>query len=344
MKYVNRKAMIIRDSGRSSDFITPSFGYGCLYKCNYCYMRRNNKKRLTIASNTNEILDTIARHLWLLKWPKIPNQTHKTYYTYDFSCNEDYVLHARYHEWEKLFDYFKHEPKAMGTAATKYVNKKLLDYNANRKVRIRFSIMPQVLADKLEPNTSKIVDRIKAVNNFYEAGYDVHLNYSPIIMYDDFVKDYCENFINHIKPHAIFLSGGANPGRIPERDKTEFAMINYAEQKKLPLLAICRGMQMLVKEAGSSLSKIDGHVATRHPLIQKDDTLPLPKQVNSYHNWGITKQSLSGELLPFAKATDGTIEGYVHRNHKVGGIMWHPERESSPLKSDCEMIKRHFGI
>jgi spore photoproduct lyase len=194
MEYVNRKAMIIRDSGRSSDFITPSFGYGCLYKCNYCYMRRNNKKRLTIASNTNEILDTIARHLWLLKWPKIPNQTHKTYYTYDFSCNEDYVLHARYHEWEKLFDYFKHEPKAMGTAATKYVNKKLLDYNANRKVRIRFSIMPQVLADKLEPNTSKIIDRIKAVNDFYEAGYDVHLNYSPIIMYDDFVKDYTNLF------------------------------------------------------------------------------------------------------------------------------------------------------
>jgi len=217
MDYVNRKAMIIRDSGRSSDFITPSFGYGCLYKCNYCYMRRNNKKRLTIASNTNEILDTIARHLWLLKWPKIPNQTHKTYYTYDFSCNEDYVLHARYHEWEKLFDYFKHEPKAMGTAATKYVNKKLLDYNANRKVRIRFSIMPQVLADKLEPNTSKIIDRIKAVNDFYEAGYDVHLNYSPIIMYDDFVKDYTNLFQlvdsivdssikNKVKAECIFLT------------------------------------------------------------------------------------------------------------------------------------------
>ena len=217
MDYVNRKAMIIRDSGRSSDFITPSFGYGCLYKCNYCYMRRNNKKRLTIASNTNEILDTIARHLWLLKWPKIPNQTHKTYYTYDFSCNEDYVLHARYHEWEKLFDYFKHEPKAMGTAATKYVNKKLLDYNANRKVRIRFSIMPQVLADKLEPNTSKIIDRIKAVNDFYEAGYDVHLNYLPIIMYDDFVKDYTNLFQlvdsivdssikNKVKAECIFLT------------------------------------------------------------------------------------------------------------------------------------------
>ena len=153
-------------------------------------MRRHVKKGLTIAKNTEQIIDAIARHLWLLKWPKEPNQTHSKYYTYDFSCNEDYVLHAKYHDWEYLFDYFKNDPKAMGTAATKYVNKNLLSYNANRKVRIRFSIMPQKLSDILEPGTSKIVDRIKAVNDFYEAGYDVHLNYSPIIMYENFQKDY----------------------------------------------------------------------------------------------------------------------------------------------------------
>tara|TARA_E500000331_G_scaffold98389_1_gene95151 strand:+ start:629 stop:1489 length:861 start_codon:yes stop_codon:yes gene_type:complete len=217
MKYVNRKAMIIRESGRSSDFITPSFGYGCLYKCSYCYMRRHVKKGLTIAKNTEEIIDAIARHLWLLKWPKEPNQTHSKYYTYDFSCNEDYVLHAKYHNWEYLFDYFKNDPKAMGTAATKYVNKNLLSYNANRKVRIRFSIMPQKLSDILEPSTSKIIDRIKAVNDFYEAGYDVHLNYSPIIMYEDFQKDYNDLFRlvdsivdksikNKVKAECIFLT------------------------------------------------------------------------------------------------------------------------------------------
>lgn len=217
MKYVNRKAMIIRESGRSSDFITPSFGYGCLYKCTYCYMRRHVKNGLTIAKNTEEIIDAIARHLWLLKWPKEPNQTHSKYYTYDFSCNEDYVLHAKYHNWEYLFDYFKNDPKAMGTAATKYVNKNLLSYNANRKVRIRFSIMPQKLSDILEPGTSKIIDRIKAVNDFYEAGYDVHLNYSPIIMYEDFQKDYNDLFRlvdsivdksikNKVKAECIFLT------------------------------------------------------------------------------------------------------------------------------------------
>jgi pyruvate-formate lyase-activating enzyme len=33
---VTRKSMIIRPSGRSTDFISPSFGFGCLYDCTYC--------------------------------------------------------------------------------------------------------------------------------------------------------------------------------------------------------------------------------------------------------------------------------------------------------------------
>ena len=36
MELVNRKSMTIRPSGRSTDFISPSFGYGCLFNCSYC--------------------------------------------------------------------------------------------------------------------------------------------------------------------------------------------------------------------------------------------------------------------------------------------------------------------
>lgn len=194
LKKVNRKAMIIRDSGRSSDYITPSFGFGCLYKCSYCYMRRHVPNGLSIAENTQEIIDSIDNHLNSLKWPKFPNQTHQKYYTYDFSCNEDYILHAKYHDWRLLFDYFKYNDKVMGTAATKYVNKDLLNYNSNYKVRIRFSLMPQELSDIHEPHTSKIINRIKAVNDFYDAGYDVHLNYSPVIVYENSKDAYTELF------------------------------------------------------------------------------------------------------------------------------------------------------
>ena len=244
MKFITRKTMTIRESGRSSDYITPSFGFGCLYKCEYCYMRRHLPNGLTIAKNTNEIIDAIARHLWLLKWPKEPNQTHKKYYTYDFSCNEDYVLHAKYHEWEKLFDYFKYEPKAMGTAATKYVNNKLLTYNANKKIRIRFSIMPQIMSDKLEPETSSIIDRIKAVNDFYEAGYDVHLNYSPIIVYKDYIEDYIklfklvdmnidESIKNRVKAECIFLTHNKSMRKLNSKEADKFLWTPDNQETKI---------------------------------------------------------------------------------------------------------------
>ena len=217
IKKVNRKSMLIRESGRSSDFITPSFGYGCLFKCSYCYMRRHVKSGVTIAQNTDDIIQAIIEHSDTLSYPKTPNQTHDTYYTYDFSCNEDYILHAKYHDWNKLFSVFKHNKQIMGTAATKYVNNDLLSFNPLQKVRIRFSLMPQELSDKLEPGTSKIIDRIKAINDFIEAGYDVHVNYSPIIVYENSKKAYAElfdlvdthvhNLFKHkVKAECIFLT------------------------------------------------------------------------------------------------------------------------------------------
>ncbi len=36
MKKINRKSMLIRESNRSTDFISPSFGHGCLFNCTYC--------------------------------------------------------------------------------------------------------------------------------------------------------------------------------------------------------------------------------------------------------------------------------------------------------------------
>jgi spore photoproduct lyase len=194
MKYVQRKTFKIRKSGRSSDYITPSFGYGCLYKCTYCYMRRNIPYGLSVAENIDDILTVIDAHANDLLWPKPPNQTSNDYWTYDFSCNEDFILHTRFYDWEYIFDFFRDHDRIMGTAATKYVNDKILTYNADKKIRIRFSLMPQEISTVLEPNTSKIIDRIHAVNRFYDAGYDVHLNYSPIVVYKNSKQGYTELF------------------------------------------------------------------------------------------------------------------------------------------------------
>jgi len=193
IEQITRKSMLIRPSGRSTDFITPSFGYGCLYNCSYCYMKRHRAEGLTVATNTGDILTAINNHAYFTPVEK-PNQTHSEFTTYDISCNEDFCLHAKYHQWEDIFDFFRAHPVAMGSFATKFVNKKLLAYNPHFKIRIRFSLMPQKMADIHEPNTTKIIDRIRAINDFIEAGYDVHINFSPVIVTDTWIEDYTQLF------------------------------------------------------------------------------------------------------------------------------------------------------
>ena len=204
---VTRKSMLIRPSGRSTDFISPSFGYGCLYNCSYCYMKRHKDKGLTIATNTGDILTAINNHAFFTPVDK-PNQTHAEYTTYDISCNEDFALHAKHHQWEKTFEFFRDHPIAMGSFATKYVNPNLTSFDPQGKMRIRFSLMPQHKSNLHEPHTSKIIDRIKAIDAFIDAGYDVHINFSPVIVYDGWLEDYADlfNMINdyvHYKDQVL---------------------------------------------------------------------------------------------------------------------------------------------
>ena len=184
--------MIIRPSGRSTDFIAPSFGHGCLYNCSYCYMKRHKPEGLTIATNPMDILTAINNHVWFADVEK-PNQTGE-YITYDISCNEDFALHAKYHDWERIFEFFRDHPLAMGSFATKYVNSELLTFNPQGKIRIRFSLMPEKWRKILEPNTSSIIERLDAIDYFVIAGYEVHLNFSPVIVHDNWLDEYRELF------------------------------------------------------------------------------------------------------------------------------------------------------
>jgi spore photoproduct lyase len=194
IKTTKRKSFLIRPSGRSTDYISPSFGWGCLYDCGYCYMKRHKPEGLSIASNTGDILTALNNHAYFYTDVEKPNQTHESLITYDISCNEDFALHAKHHDWQRIFAFFRDHPIAMGSFATKFVNNKLLEFNPEGKIRIRFSLMPQKYADILEPNTSEIIDRIKAINNFIEAGYDVHINFSPVVITDNWLNDYKDLF------------------------------------------------------------------------------------------------------------------------------------------------------
>jgi spore photoproduct lyase len=221
---VTRKSMIIRPSGRSTDFISPSFGHGCLYNCSYCYMKRHKPEGLSVATNTMDILTEINSHAYFSTVEK-PNQTGE-YITYDISCNEDFALHAKYHDWKTIFKFFRDHPLAMGSFATKYVNADLLELNPEGKIRIRFSLMPEKWRKVLEPNTSPIDLRLNAVPRFIDAGYEVHLNFSPIIVHDNWLTEY--EFLFHlIKRHSHFNSWNN------DAVKAEVIFLTHNEQKHL---------------------------------------------------------------------------------------------------------------
>jgi len=141
-----------------------------------------------------------------------------------------------------------------------------------------------------------------------------------------------------LRPSAIVLSGGNDIGECAERDLTESALIDHARRETLPLLGICRGMQMLAVWAGSALHKLDGHVRTRHTLSAADDA--WPGEVNSYHGYAIS--ACPTDFAVTACNNDGAIEAIRHEHLRWEGWMWHPERESPFAAHDLARLRALF--
>lgn len=135
-----------------------------------------------------------------------------------------------------------------------------------------------------------------------------------------------------VNPSAIVLSGGNDIGQAPERDLTEQFLLDYAQTNQLPVLGICRGMQMLGVWAGTQLEPVANHVRTRHHLIGN-----ISEWVNSYHTCRLTKCPEGFFVLAWSE--DGTIEAIHHKEHSWEGWMWHPERENSFSQSDIGRFK-----
>ena len=143
-------------------------------------------------------------------------------------------------------------------------------------------------------------------------------------------------WIEQIGIEAIVLSGGNDIGEYLERDETENVLLDYAERYKLPVLGVCRGMQMIGVRNGGVLKKVANHVQVDHEI-----TGELSGIVNSYHNLCFT--SCPNDYKVKAKTEDGCIEAISHNLLSWEGWMWHPERYKIFKKSDIDRIKHIFG-
>ncbi|MEI2386015.1 gamma-glutamyl-gamma-aminobutyrate hydrolase family protein [Breoghania sp. JC706] len=158
----------------------------------------------------------------------------------------------------------------------------------------------------------------------------------PDMVSDDERRRALDLWIAAIRPSALVLSGGNDIGSCPDRDLTESHLLDLAARNPLPVLGICRGMQMMAVHAGTALKTVDGHVRTRHRLREGADG-----EVNSYHTL-----SLSGcpdGFMVTARAGDGEIEAIRHRNQPWEGWMWHPEREAPFAETDIANLRTLFA-
>jgi putative glutamine amidotransferase len=132
-----------------------------------------------------------------------------------------------------------------------------------------------------------------------------------------------------------------DPGR-PERDAWELALFRGAEERRMPVLAICRGLQLVNVARGGTLHqhlpealgteryRVGGGVfATNEVAVQGGSRLAQlvgdgPIEVHSYHHQGVDR--LGDGLVVTARTDDGLVQAFESDGDGyVVGVQWHPE-------------------
>ncbi len=134
----------------------------------------------------------------------------------------------------------------------------------------------------------------------------------------------------------------------PEQDAFESALLNASLSFDVPVLAVCRGMQLVNVVLGGSLvqhlgelanaSKLLDHAPKQFPVgeefaLHRIDIEPNSQmasalgatQINgaSFHHQGIDR--LASDLVAVGYAPDGILEAVEHRTKWLLGMQWHPE-------------------
>jgi spore photoproduct lyase len=190
-----KKSLSARPNGRSSDFIAPSTSNGCAMACAYCYVprRKGYANPSTVFTNIDKVTRYLRGHVKRQGVKPEPDQVDPTAWVYDIGENSDCSLDAEISDNVRdLVETFRRLPTAKASFATKYVNRDLLEWDPQGRTRIRFSLMPQRDAKLLDIRTTPVAERIAAIDDFVAAGYEVHVNFSPVVVRDGWLADWAE--------------------------------------------------------------------------------------------------------------------------------------------------------
>ncbi len=183
---------------------------------------------------------------------------------------------------------------------------------------------------------------------------------------------------------ALLLSGGGdiNPlltgeepipslhGICPERDAQEMRLVRHAYHRQIPMLGICRGIQMLSAALGGKnfqdiYTQCEGHRMLKHSQDMRRDAVSHrvtvsagsllhsivgtdSLAVNSFHHQAVSEP---GSLLhAVAWSSDGVIEAVESSEFKpILGVQWHPEaffahHDQPVMQAPFDWLVREAGL
>ena len=135
-------------------------------------------------------------------------------------------------------------------------------------------------------------------------------------------------------------------GIIPEHDEVELAVARLAVARDLPMLAICRGCQVLNVALGGSLHQDLGlregtdpasHWDAHHPITLDEGSAVATAMgatvFQSGHSWHHQAIDRPGDgLMVVGRAHDGVVEAVERRGSRwTIGLQWHPEDDADQV-------------
>ena len=149
----------------------------------------------------------------------------------------------------------------------------------------------------------------------------------------------CNSIIKtkNLKLDLIILPGGSDinnklPNRL--RVKSEIFLLKYAIKKKIPVIGICHGMQLINIFFKGKLSKVNNSMRVNKKIYLKKNLIFKEKIINvkCFYNFGIKEKFLGKELLNLGIDSSNNIEMFKHKKLNIWGFMFHPEREKNFIK------------
>jgi putative glutamine amidotransferase len=146
---------------------------------------------------------------------------------------------------------------------------------------------------------------------------------------------------------GVLLTGGADIGEAPERDSFELRLAARALERDVPVLGVCRGMQVMnVARGGTLISHLpdavghedhrevlgafgDHDVRLRGGSLAERATGELIHPTKSHHHQGVDRLGEGFEVTGWA-TIDDLPEAIEDPSRRFAlGVQWHPEADAS---------------